>query len=379
MLRRAGRTPWGKIRRIEVDWLRAPRAARPMVAAVLGAAILGAVAFTWPLLLSSAQSRVGPLLQSAADRPDWARRVFQDAFPLFSEFGPEPPPPLDWQRSWRATIFRLTGYDFGNVRSLLAAELPPGPSGPAGQTRPQPEPLPTPERQPAPPPRPTEPPRPAQPRVAILHSHTSEMYRRPDFHPESADAYHRFNTADTGVVRVGDRLAAALSERGIASVHVTKVHDFPTYARAYIESEKTITELLRRYPQLDLILDVHRDGAEGVSFLREVAGETVAGVAIVIGTGRAIALPNPRWEENLALARSFASVANAMYPGLVDRILIADTGRYNQHLDPGVLLFEVGSYYDDEKYALRTAELLADVIAALLAKGVNPAGERAAE
>lgn len=336
---------------------------------------LWSAALTWPAwLLSARQAAWLPAARWVGADPERGKEILRSALPLSPEIGPEPPPAPDWRRTWRSLVYRVTDHDFGNARSFFEAEVP-NPGWPA---------LPN-ERAvdrgitPARPPDgssgagETGPPGAdrfgAAPLLAIVHTHTSEMYRRDDFRPASADEYHRFNTAETGIVRVGSRLAEVLYERyGIVSVHSLRIHDFPSYARAYIESGETVADLLQRYPTLEIILDLHREGADGLSLLASAGGQTVAAVEIVVGTAQAIALPHPRWRENLAFAQRFLAEANDLHPGLIRRILTVETGRYNQHLHPHMLLLEVGSYNDDESYALKSAGLLADVIAAILAQ-----------
>lgn len=365
-----------RMQRIELGWkpVGAPGGRWARLFLVGGGLLaLWTAALTWPAWLPRARQAAGlTAVEWVGADPERAKEILRSTLPLSVEIGPEPPPAADWRRTWRGLVYRVTDHDFANARSFFEAEVPnPGwstvPGGPAVERG-------------IPPVRPpgespeegdTSPPGGgrfgAAPLVAIVHTHTSEMYRSDDFYPASADDYHRFNTADTGIVRVGSRLTELLYERyGIVSVHSLRVHDFPSYARAYIESGETVADLLRRYPSLEIILDLHREGADGLSLLTSVGGETVAAVEIVVGTAQAIALPHPRWPENLAFAQRFLAEANDRHPGLLRRILTVETGRYNQHLHPHMLLLEVGSYYDDESYAVKSAGLLADVIAGLL-------------
>ena len=197
-------------------------------------------------------------------------------------------------------------------------------------------------------------------RVAIYHTHTSEMYRRPDFQPDRPEAYHRFGSTDTGVVRVGRALAEALNELGIPTLHVSTIHDYPDHGAAYARSERTVRMLLERYPDLVLLLDIHRDAPqEDGGLMTSVDGEDAARVALVVGTG-------PDGTEgafNLAMARRLAASADRQFPGLMRRLIAVAGRRYNQHLHPGVLLVEVGSYRTWEAAALRTARFLALVVA----------------
>ena len=66
-----------------------------------------------------------------------------------------------------------------------------------------------------------------------------------------------------------------------------------------------------------------------------------------------------------AFARRVAEIMNLRQPGLFRRIIYLN-GVYNQDLHPRALLVEIGNYYDHEAYALRSAELLAAVLAEVL-------------
>lgn len=198
------------------------------------------------------------------------------------------------------------------------------------------------------------------PLVAVLHTHPSEMYRTDTFSPANPHDYHRFDTADTGVVRVGARVVDVLwNEYGIPAVHDTTLHNTPCHNCAYVESRATAQQLIRNYPSLEFMFDIHRDGAVEVSMLAGVGDETVAQLALAVGRGHG------QWAQNRAAAESLAELFDQSYPGVFRRILHLDH-RYNQDLHPRFLIVEMGNYYDHEKYALRTAEMLAEVIAKAL-------------
>ena len=61
------------------------------------------------------------------------------------------------------------------------------------------------------------------------------------------------------VVRVGDEIAAALSERGISVLHDRTLHDVPDYNDAYPHSLASVEDYMEKYPSLVFVLDVHRD------------------------------------------------------------------------------------------------------------------------
>lgn len=205
--------------------------------------------------------------------------------------------------------------------------------------------------------------------VAVYHTHASEMYRADSFAPEDPQAYHRFGTTDTGILRVGATLVRALNEYGIPAIHLTTLHDTPDFRSAYARSLETARTLVERYPSLRLLIDLHRDAPqEGGALITSVDGEEAAKIAIVVGTGDG----GKEGASNLAAARLLADELDARFPGLLRRIIVQPGRRYNQHVHPGALLIEIGSYRSREEAALRSARLLAQAIAAMLLRSPFP-------
>lgn len=206
-------------------------------------------------------------------------------------------------------------------------------------------------------------PRAARYLVAIYHTHTSEEYAGPESRDVDGGPYHRFGTSETGIVRVGRALAEALRRLGIPTLHIQAVHDYPDYRTAYARSRETVRSLVERYPELQLIIDLHRDAPqEGGYLVTQVDGREVARIALVVGAGGRREAPLP----NRLMAEELTRVADSRFPGLMRRILEVAGRTYNQDLHPGSLLVEIGSYRTDEQAAVRAARLLAVVIAEAL-------------
>ena len=72
-----------------------------------------------------------------------------------------------------------------------------------------------------------------------------------------------------------------------------------------------------------------------------------------------------QWQQNLTYAKRIAEKMKEMYPGLLQRIEMRDT-TYNQDLHPRSLLVEIGDYHNTTHEAVRSARLLADVIASVV-------------
>lgn len=214
------------------------------------------------------------------------------------------------------------------------------------------------------------------PAVLIVHTHTTESYTRTD---EPYLETSRWRTADQGynMISIGDIVARELTQQGIRVVHDRKIHDYPSYNGAYVRTRKALETYLRQYPNLRLILDLHRDAAgEGDKQMRTravVDGEPSAQLMLVMGTNY------ETYEQNLSVGLKLHAQLEDMYPGIT-RPLQLRAARFNQDLCPGALLVEVGSAGNTHVEARRAAKALANAVAALAegARGV-PAEEKSGQ
>ncbi|BDG61447.1 stage II sporulation protein P [Caldinitratiruptor microaerophilus] len=214
------------------------------------------------------------------------------------------------------------------------------------------------------------------PLVGIYHTHDYESYisEFPGLQPKTDEEWQLVSSTDPNrnIIRVGRRLAERLCERGITVVHSPSRNAY-TYLGAYAYSRKTAEYILDRFPTVQVLFDLHRDAAPRDVTTVQVGGRAVARVAIVVGMGDRD-LPHPRWRENLAWAERLHQAMNQRYPGL-SRGIIRRNQRYNQDLRPGALLLEFGSAQNSMEEALRAAELVAGVVADLVAAGEAPGTE----
>lgn len=203
----------------------------------------------------------------------------------------------------------------------------------------------------------------SQPTVLILHSHTCESYENTENYTPS-DPY-RTQDSRYNMISIGAHLAACLEEKGIAVIHDTTVHDYPSYNDAYTLSRQTVKNYLEKYPSIQLVLDIHRDAYKDAAGNQATDTVTVDGksssrLMLVAGTGYA----HTTWQENLSVAVKLQAVLEKEYPGLCRDVTVR-TYYFNQDLSPGMLLVEVGTAGDARQEALYAAKLLANAIAHL--------------
>ena len=205
-----------------------------------------------------------------------------------------------------------------------------------------------------------------EPTVLILHTHATESYtkRGEDYVESSA-----FRTLDEGynMLSIGTKVAEILSAGGVSVIHDRELHDYPSYDGSYHDARGAITYYLKKYPSIQLVLDLHRDASGDLNnqmrTLANVEGKDSAQLMLVVGTN-ASGLSHPDWEENLALAVKLQSVLESAAPGITRPINLR-AQRFNQDLSLGALLVEVGSAGNSHAEALRAAEVLAEGILAL--------------
>lgn len=201
------------------------------------------------------------------------------------------------------------------------------------------------------------------PQILIIHTHGSEAYT-----PDSLDKYVATDTDRTedtnyNVVRVGDELAEAYEELGLNVIHDREIYDYPSYTGSYSRSGDAVAEYLAEYPDIAIVIDLHRDalgdGDVVYKTVAELNGVSASQVMMLVGTGEN-GLAHPGWEDNLRLALYLQQAINTTHPTLARPITVAHE-RYNQHLTSGSMILEVGSSGNTLREALAAIELFAKV------------------
>jgi len=189
--------------------------------------------------------------------------------------------------------------------------------------------------------------------VGIYNTHNSESYAGnggPD----------RLQGENADIVSVGTTLQKALESNGVGAVHDLKIHDDVNFMKAYSKSVVTANQMIKNYPTMKVLLDIHRDGLPPGFTKSTVAvkGQETCKVMVVIGK------MNPHWQKNEAVALELMAIGEKKYPGLfAPNISYAADARYNQHLSEGGLLLEFGSQYNTLGEANRAAEAVAEILA----------------
>lgn len=185
-----------------------------------------------------------------------------------------------------------------------------------------------------------------EPQVLIYHTHTTESFE--PFVRDNMDAEFNYRTTDDtkNMIMVGNAIQAELEAKGIGVIHVTEIHDYPSYNGSYNRSRESIVPILEQYPEIKVALDIHRDAVasdtQAIQPYIETDGREAAQIMIISGCDDGT-LDMPNYMKNFHFACTLQKQLESDYEGLTRPILF-DYRHYNQDLTTGSLLIEVGSH-----------------------------------
>ena len=204
------------------------------------------------------------------------------------------------------------------------------------------------------------------PQVLIVHTHTTESYCPTEKINFSFTSEDRTTDTNYNMVRIGREVADELKNRGVGVIHITDLFDYPEYDSSYSRSCKAVEQALEKYPDIKIVLDLHRDAitaedGEKTKVVTEINNETVAQVMVVVGTDE-LGLKHDNWETNLKYAvnlqREFLKI-NENFARPVN----LRTSRFNGHTAPGAVIIEVGAAGNTIEEALASCKYIAEAVA----------------
>ncbi|MBR3942632.1 MAG: stage II sporulation protein P [Clostridia bacterium] len=193
------------------------------------------------------------------------------------------------------------------------------------------------------------------PQILIVHTHATESFSGTD---------NRTTDCTKNMVAIGQRLAEKLSGYGFSVLHDKTLHDYPNYNGSYVASAQTVEQTLSKYPSIEIVLDLHRDGiampdGTKVPVLSVQNGTRVAQMMLVVGTNTN--LEHANWKENLKFAVGLYAATEQLFPGVM-RPLNIRKERFNQQLSSKSLIVEIGSNGNTLQEAQNAADVLAEAI-----------------
>ena len=199
------------------------------------------------------------------------------------------------------------------------------------------------------------------PQILIYHSHSQEGF---------TDTIEGDDT--TTIVGVGDYLTDLLTNiYGYTVIHDRGVYDLIDGVLdrnvAYDYSGEAVERWLSQYPQIQVIIDLHRDGVDGKKFVMEYDGKQTAQLMYILGMsctadGQEITyLPNPYIKENIAFALQMQKIAEQAAPGLMRNIYLM-AYRFNLHYRPKSILLEAGTQLNTLEEEKNAMEVFAKIL-----------------
>lgn len=210
-----------------------------------------------------------------------------------------------------------------------------------------------------------------KPSVLIYHTHTTEAYQilDRDFYAQGYTA--RSRDTSFNMVRIGEEICAQLEANGYPCIHDKEIHDM-RYSGAYDHSKNAVIEYMKKYPSIQITLDIHRDAIEQTDGTKikptaVINGQKAAQVMIISGCqeqGNPVE-DFPDWRYNLVFAVQLQNKFETLFPGLTRPIFFSPR-RYNMNLTRNSLLIEVGSDANTLSEAALSGRMIGKALAELL-------------
>ena len=205
----------------------------------------------------------------------------------------------------------------------------------------------------------------SEPQILIYHTHGA------------TEGFVNERTGTTvSVIEIGKKLAEILEkEYGYSVIHdetpYDKVNGSIDRNKAYNQSLEGMKNALEKYPSIQIMIDLHRDGVGSEDKRTTVIdGKRTAKFMLFNGLsrnkeGNIDYLYNPNLEGNLAFSLQLKLKAMELYP-TITRPNYLKGYRYNLHLREKSLLIELGNQNNSSQEALNALEPMAEILDAVL-------------
>ena len=210
-----------------------------------------------------------------------------------------------------------------------------------------------------------------KPSVLIFHTHTTETYQILDREFYEVGFMTRTKDSALNMVRVGKAICEEIEKAGYEVVHDTQIHDL-SYNGAYEHSRKKVEEYLKKYPTIEIVLDIHRDAIQQndgtkIKPTATIQGKKAAQIMIISGCQeQGNPVENfPDWRYNLTFAVHLQNQLETMFPGIT-RPLYFSPRKYNMNLTHCSLLVEVGSDANTLEEAAYTGKCIGTALSEIM-------------
>jgi stage II sporulation protein P len=187
-----------------------------------------------------------------------------------------------------------------------------------------------------------------KPKILIYHSHITETY-----YPTAGEYFSR--NLNVTVARLGRILAESLErDYHIPVMHCTLIFDLPRRT-AYQKARPEISKLLEENPQINMAVDLHRDGILRKFTTSTVNGKETGNLLIVIGSG------HEHWESNFSTALLLQQELEKIDAG-ISRGILCQGFTYNQDLHERAMIVEVGGHQNTLEESIAAIPILAEAL-----------------
>ncbi len=208
----------------------------------------------------------------------------------------------------------------------------------------------------------------SKPQILIYHTHSQEGF---------VDSVP--GDDNTTIMGAGEKLAQVLRDQyGFYVIHHLGKYDVESRDYAYSNSAPALEQILAENPEIEVIIDLHRDEvAADRKLVTEIDGRPTAkfmffnGLSRTNKTGEIEYLQNPNLNENLAFSFQMQVASNEYYPGITRRIYLKGY-RYNVHYRGKTLLIELGAQTNTVEEIMNAIDPLAHILSIVLSGEDDP-------
>lgn len=197
----------------------------------------------------------------------------------------------------------------------------------------------------------------SNPKIYIYNTHQLESYDNSN--------YLEHNITPS-VLMASYMLKEKLNKLGIPTIiETSNITEFLningwSYYQSYDASRFYVNETLKKYSDLELIIDLHRDSITKEASTTTLNGKEHAKILFVVG------VEHENYEKNLQLATTLNNMIKNKYPSLTRGIITKSgenvNGIYNQDLSEKSILIECGGYQNNLDEVINTLDILANII-----------------
>lgn len=210
-----------------------------------------------------------------------------------------------------------------------------------------------------------------KPSVLIFHTHTTETFQILDRGFYEVGFMTRTKDENLNMVRVGKAICEEIEKAGYQVIHDNEIHDL-SYNGAYAHSRKKVEEYLKKYPTIEVVLDIHRDAIQQndgtkIKPTATIDGKKAAQIMLISGCQeKGNPIENfPDWRYNLTFAVHLQNQLETMFPGIT-RPLYFCPRKYNMNLSHCSLLVEVGSDANTLEEAVYTGKCIGAALSEIM-------------